>query len=434
MALTGVYTQVKDGGLTLPLSADGGSCGLIITGVGNSKITINGDGYSEKVFELTTLNDVETRMGIKSNDTTINVNIYKKAKEYFDQLPRTSLFVQVVNDTITTAKMVDRNEKIIKNLFDNSKNLQIVGVVRLPKLTNDKIVTTKTTDALALADVIKDGIAKEVIDAIPLAQATGDHYADTLDMPLIFVIGGHFYNGNPDDLKDFNVAGNKTGRVSVVLSTLELPQQKFITKNNSSTDANNTAHKVNYGVAIVGSVLGRISNVDASTNIGRTADGALKGLDTTYLGLKTSVSSPSDYAMLHAKRYLFVRHYNRKNGGFFADDTSLGGEDSDFKTISTQRVIDLARMISYNVYINEINEKLGFINNKITPDSLAYYNAVLGNALTEGLIDAGQAVSFNVLIDPNQDVLTTRTLQVSLSIVPYANVGTIIVTLNYSRN
>ena len=436
-----VKFKVISGDLAVPVSADAGSAGLIITGTGTNfaKITI-ANGFSADVFELSKLQDLDTKCGINKDTTGVNKHIYDKVKEYFDQSPGSALFLQVVDNSVKMPAMVDKDGVVIKNLVSKSKNLQTVGVFRLPALNNDgKLVTGKGSAAAALADTISNGIAKECYDSITKAQAAGEHYADTLDQPLIFILGGHFYTGDHTQLYDFSQRGVKYGRVSVVLTSKDEPTE--VTLRDTSGD---TVHKVNYGNPIVGAVLGKVMSVDPATNIGERVVGVRQSgdpdptkvyLEGTYLGKEKTIEVPFDYDPITVKKYIIAVNVNRLNGVFFNNDNSLGGLDDDYRSIKRQRVMDLARQLVYDTYVRDINGKLDLApDGTISPAALTYYTTKLENTLNENLIEQGQAVGYDIVIDPNQNVLLTENLEIGLSIQPYANVGKITVTMQYKQS
>lgn len=434
-----VKFKIVDGGLAVPVSADAGSAGLIITGVAVAGKIAFTNGFEADVFELSKLQDLDTKCGINKDTTGVNKHIYDKVKEYFDQSPGSALFLQVVDNSIKMPAMVDKDGVVIKNLVSKSKNLQTVGVFRLPALTGGKLASGKTTDAAALADTISNGIAKECYDSITKAQAAGEHYADTLDQPLIFVLGGHFYTGDHTQLYDFSQRGVKYGRVSVVLTSKDQPTEVTLTKTGGDT-----AHKVNYGNPIVGAVLGKVMSVDPATNIGERVVGVRESgdpdptkvyLEGTYLGKEKTEDIPYDYDSITTKKYIIAIKVNRTNGVWFNNDNSLGGLDSDYRSIKRQRVMDLARQLVFDTYKSDINGKLDLApDGTISPAALAYYTSKLENTLNENLIQAGQAVGYDIVIDPNQNVLITENLEIGLSVQPYANVGKLTITMQYKQS
>jgi hypothetical protein len=190
---------------------------------------------------------------------------------------------------------------------------------------------------------------------------------------------------------------------------------------------------VSYAGDEIGLILGKLAVNSVHRNIGRVKDGALP-LDSCKLdGYETpalDVAKAMDkVAALHDKGYITIRTIVGKTGYYFTDD-KLATAPGDYSNITNSRVIDKAAAIVYDVYLNEVLDeaKVG-TDGKLLPAYVAYLTGIVENAINGNMAD--ELNSFSVYINPDQNVLSTSKMNITLRIVPFGYIREIVIDLGF---
>ncbi len=154
-------------------------------------------------------------------------------------------------------------------------------------------------------------------------------------------------------------------------------------------------------------------------------------IDGTPLGEFT----PAQIQSIHDKGYLFVIKHIGYTGTFFNDSFTATAQDSDFGTIENNRAIDKAQR---GVYIRLLPKVSGPIyidpsSGNISADAIASLEAVAAIPLEQMERD-GEISGFEIFINPDQDVLSTSKLQVTMKIVPVGVLREITVNIGFALN
>lgn len=189
-------------------------------------------------------------------------------------------------------------------------------------------------------------------------------------------------------------------------------------------------------VTTLGALLGAVSYSKVSDNIGWVEKFNIANveLDTPYfannVAVKTSAQGLLD--QLHNYGYIYLRKFNERAGTYFNYSTTATVSTSDYYTIENNRTIDKALRNLRTVYIPKLNSplKLGS-NGKLRPDVITYFKTI-GQSAIQDMLNNEEVSAFEVLIDPNQNVLSTSKLVISLRIVPIGVAKTIEVNLSYT--
>ncbi|WP_395060000.1 DUF2586 family protein [Flavobacterium sp.] len=206
-------------------------------------------------------------------------------------------------------------------------------------------------------------------------------------------------------------------------------------------------------VGIVGATLGAISRAKVHESIGwvekqnlvsGTYPKALTGnlvvareldvvqfIDGTLLGDLT----PAQIQSINDKGYLFPIKHIGYTGTFFNDSYTATESDSDFATIENNRAIDKAQR---GVYVKLLPKISGPIyidpaTGSISADSIASLEAI-GAIPLEQMERDGELSGFKIFINPDQDVLSSSRLQVTIKIVPVGVLREIVVNIGFALN
>jgi len=194
---------------------------------------------------------------------------------------------------------------------------------------------------------------------------------------------------------------------------------------------------VNKTIGCLGATLGAISLVNVATSIGSVSDvqnlaGSeldviADGAGTLYTSLtRSQISAITDLG------YLKLVKQDGISGTYFNDDITCGTGDLD--TIHANRVIDkacrgvvsgLAVKINGNIFFNS--------DGSITENTAKSFESLAGVPL-DLMKSVGELSDYSVFVNPNQDVLGTSNLNVTVQLLPVGVAKTITVNIGFSTS
>jgi hypothetical protein len=152
-------------------------------------------------------------------------------------------------------------------------------------------------------------------------------------------------------------------------------------------------------------------------------------IDGTLLGDLT----PAQIQSINDKGYIFPIKHIGYSGTFFNDSFSATALDNDFSNIENNRAIDKAQRGVYVKLLPKISGPI-YVNpdtGEISADTIASLEAI-GSIPLEQMERDGELSGFKIFINPNQDVLSTSKLTVTLKIVPVGVLREITVNLGFA--
>ncbi len=259
---------------------------------------------------------------------------------------------------------------------------------------------------IGYAGVTLDGLDSLVYSAALKAQTFANASA-ALIMPLGVIIEGIGFDGNPDHLR--NVTTMTADRVQIILAC-------------TSDDM----------VGAVGLALGRKAAIPVQRKISRVKDGELP----TLTGYLTDGNPLSDYSAalgtINDKGFIIFRTFPTKAGYYFNGDGTCAPATDDLNLAPRVRVIDKALIITYNTYVEEIEDEISVTAaGKLDPAKIAELQAKINNAVLLNMVDNISA--FSSYIDPSQNILSSPTLNIVLRITPVGYLTNIIVSLGFKN-
>lgn len=301
-------------------------------------------------------------------------------------------------------RIYDANEKAeVHLLVANVTNTEtaVNGVVTLQNKAQGEIrqalVLTPATDF--------------AVGAIAPLQASAD-LLEANHRPLSLIYAPNFINTvTPVTLSDLRTLNAKN--VSVVFgmdgsgkgNALSLSYNKSFTCGGTVLGVLSAA-KVNENIAWVGAF-------NANANQSNEYD-ALKLAD----GRLFNVLSQSEKDALSVKGYIFLIKHIGVAGSYFNDAYTAISSSDDFAYIENNRTIDKAVRNTRSFLLPRLNSPL-FVNQDgtLTEDSIASFKNDAERSLEE--MQRNQEISaFSVTINPEQNVLTTSKISITLKIVP----------------
>ncbi len=373
MGLPGVNINVKNGSLgSVPTSKDS-IAGVVLTGVtvtGANKITV---GDSEQIFSLA---DAEG-LGILS--TGLNAYAYTQIKEFYDTAGTgAELWIMLALATITMEDMLDKTKPYAKKLIDDAK-----GSIR-------KLAVSRKS---AAGVTIVNGLDADVDKALIKGQVLANEAASTFK-PFRFLVDGKDFNGITADLKDYSTAGFNRGGVLLGATSA--------IKNSS-----------------VGFALGTMAKLPVQRKISRVKNGALQNSEAFFTNQATTESLENSWGSIHDKGYIFFRKFVGKSGFYFSSDRTATALTDDYASFVNGFVIDKGITITYLTYVEEVEDEIDVDENgKIEGATLKALQAEIENQIELQMIGNREASNVTALINPNQNVIATSDLDISLGIQP----------------
>jgi hypothetical protein len=356
--------------------------GLLMTG-----IAATGTGGSIALGETKLITSVTQAEGLgltAAYDTTNTTNVHKSIVDFFAQAGEgAELYINIVAKTNLMAAMCDTANNILKKLLNDANGrIRICAVTRVPDGAYTPVFTTQ--------------IDNDVLNAFPKAHALAEEFAAAFK-PVRILLDGREFQGNTTTLIDLK--GYTYNRVAGVLFT------DVVSSKNAS----------------VGLVLGRLAAIPVQRNIGRVKDGDI-GITNAYLTNQSALIDSLGAAvedLVHDKGWIAVRKFTGKNGWFFNNDFTACANTDDYNHLGRGRVIDKAIVIAYQVFVEEILDDLDVDDSgRIDAGIIKDYQSKIKSAIDLQMTGEDEISSCRVVVDPNQNVLSTSKVKVQLFITP----------------
>ncbi len=380
MSLSNVNITINRNGLGQVAVQNDGAAGLLLYGVAVAdKLEL------ETPYSINSVKEAED-LGITSEGA--NTEAYKQIDEFYQTAGTgTKLFIIVCDKD---AKSEAQKNAII-TLLDYAKGeISLLGVC-LPVLEGAQTL---------------DGLSKEVFDMQVLIQLLADEYVNKI-MPFAAIIGGVGFTGKAGELVDLKTMSNYRTQITL-----------------TATD--------DTGIAAVGQLVGAYMALPVYRKVSRVKNGALpmvKG--TAYLTDKTTIDGRDNLLQEVTKKcYVLYREFPGRTGYFYNGDYTATLETDDLRYIARIRVIDKALKIAYNTYVGELDDEIDVTSEgNLDPARVSYlqeliYNQIMGNM-------DGEISGFAASINPSQNVLSGKGIDVELSITPKGYLNPINITLGF---
>lgn len=338
-------------------------------------------------YMVTSLEAFE-KLGVDSSATGANAGLYKTVKEFYSEAPTGSkLWVMGVASSVKMPDLTDKTKGHIKPLLEAAR-----GAV------NILMVKAYPTGTPTLSGSVDQDLATVVANL----QALGEEWTESRYAPFLSVVEALHYNGTASGLPDLGERSDN--RVAVVLGD---------TVSGSKG-------------AAIGLVAGRLAALPVQRSLARVRSGAIKS-EEMYIG--SVAAELGDPDVCHDLGYIVPRTFVGKSGYYWSDDKLATAVSDDYGTIARRRTIDKAYRIAYKTLVDEIAEevpvnaegKLAAYHCKSVETSVE--SAVVNSMTSEGNLgnDPEDASDLGVqcYIDPDQNIMATSRLEVSLKVKPY---------------
>jgi len=195
---------------------------------------------------------------------------------------------------------------------------------------------------------------------------------------------------------------------------------------------------VNY-IPAGGTFLGLLSKASVHESIGWVARFPLASIyDFTKVVLsdgKTVRATPeTTLIQVDDLGYLFARNHAGISGTYVNDTHTAIVKTSDFAYLETNRTMGKAKRGIRAILLPDLNAPLQVEENgTLSPDTIKYFETKPGKPL-DLMLNSGEISNYQVLVDPEQDVLTTSRLIIQVKIQPKGVARNIVVNIGFAVN
>lgn len=384
MALSNVNITVNRDGLGLIAVQSDGAAGISLRGE-----AVSGKLELSKPYLIYSVADAE-KLGIEA--TGVNAAAYRQIDKFYQTAGTGTKLYIILSDK--ASKNSALKETLKKMLEYANGSIVLLGM--------------SWPDAAKTSPVEQGGLIKEVFDTQTMLQTLSVEYTNRI-MPFISVIDGAGFKGDPNALTDLTTMNNYRTVISL-----------------TATD--------NSGVGAIGQLLGSIMAQPVHRKISRVKNGSLPMTQgEAFLTDKVSIEGRDEQlGAITDKGYLVYRTFPGRTGYFYNGDFTATLPTDDLCSIARLRVMDKALKIAYNTYVNELDDEIDVTENgNLEPAHVSYLQEVIYNQIMGNMSDS--ISGFSVIIDPSQNILSGKGLDISLSITPKGYLNPINVTLGFQN-
>jgi len=389
MPLNDVNVALNDGGLGRREPSLDMVCGLV-----TNAVSVVGGLQNSTAYELKSLNDLVALGVTASYDTTNGVLLYHTVKEFFRMNVSGTLWLYTTAQGTTMTAMMGASGAAKSLLVAAGGVIRVLGVSLNP--------------ASGYTPTLTAGLDNTVSPAVSAAQALAEAEF-TAHRPVQFIVEGRSFNGTASSALDLRTLDAEN--VSVVIA-----------QDKAAVDAAG-AHA---GAAAIGTLLGTVSRAKVNEsvcwverfNIQSVVDQAFLTPELSSGNLVTSYSD-TDLSTLNDKGYVFARVHTGLSGAYWSDSHTCKATSSDYSYIENNRVAQKAARLIRTAFLPKLGSPVlvDETTGKLDRALVTYFEGLGSQALNE-MGRSGEVSGFDVVIDPEQDILSTSQLVVRYSITP----------------
>ena len=362
---------------------------------------------------------VEKRVRLKDK----NIQIFNTVKDFYKEAPEgTKLWLMVVKPGVSMAKMLDKDA-----IGEDGQKANAAALIEKAKGVINLIITKKLdykeweeeqqeegAPEFEPIDVKKrEGLDEDVYAAMTSAQSLCEWATKTLFAPLFVLLEGRHYTGDVTELRDLHEGNNN--RVGVLIG--------------DTKDSNE---------ACIGLLAGRVAAIPVQRSIARVKSGPIVAND---MFIEAEAVEDGNPEAIHNKGFIVPRTFVGKAGYFWSDDKLATQVSDDYALIPRRRVVDKAYRIAYDVLVDELGEEIpvtdeGKIPAPIVKSIQNKVERAIQNQMTiYGNLGNDPAdpndIGVQCYINPDQPIMATSRLAISLKVKPHAYAKYIDVELGF---
>jgi hypothetical protein len=383
----GVNITLANGQLGQTIQTNDGICGMVLTGATEA------GGYTLGTPVLITSVDALETVGISETNNPFAV---RHVQDFYSLAGAgAQLYLMLVDDTMAVDDIANALDA------DGAKVLLDYAAGRIKVLavmTND--------DLLATVPTIANALNGDVYTAIDKMSGLADHFV-AQQMPFRAIIGGTSYTGVPANLSDLTTRNDN--RVAILVGDTESGKG-----------------------AALGLLLGTLGSVPVQRKASRVATGALP-VSTAFLATSAVEDVPYDEPIISSKGFITWKTYPHKSGYFWSGDHTATADSDDYNVLCRGRIIDKAHIIAYKTFVDVVDDEVPVDaeSGKMAAGYCRALEQAIENQINNTMTANREISSITAFVDPEQNVLSTNIVAVSLGIVPVGYSSVINVTLGF---
>lgn len=191
-------------------------------------------------------------------------------------------------------------------------------------------------------------------------------------------------------------------------------------------------------IPAMGAVLGAVAAANVNESIGWVGKfNFSNGYELETIRMPDGTNDPSEATLeaLDTKRYIVLRKFVDKAGTFASDGNTVSAiANNDFAFIELNRTFQKARRLTRLYLLDDLGSPLTVDGEtgKLAPATVAYFESKIERLVLTPMEGAGEVSAAEVYIDPNQNVLATSTLNITVRLVPRGVARTISVSIGFA--
>jgi len=221
------------------------------------------------------------------------------------------------------------------------------------------------------------------------------------------------------------------------LQTLSNPNVTALIAQDGANEGYHIYKATGKTVGTVGAALGAVSLASVSESIAwvqkfNMASGGTE-LDTIAFsnGQLYTALADSQFESLNNYGYVFLRKLVGITGSFWSDSKTAVISTSDYSTIENNRTYQKATRVVRAALLPTLSGPIKVnADGTLTLDVIGYLSSLAGKPLTQMVAD-NELSAFKVIINPEQDILATSELELTLQLVPVGVARTITVNIGF---
>jgi hypothetical protein len=385
MSLPGVSIQIKDGALGRTTATDDGVAALVVTGIAATSLALN---TAKVIYSL----QEAIALGIT---LATHPHAYTQISEFFDETGGgAELWIMLISEATTHAAVYTALTGPMAILLNAAGGRVTIAGHSMGRAGGYSPTMT------GLVDYDLPAVAA-------LAQTLANAQATKFAYVRIMLDGSYLLNPLTGVVSIKGVGSN----VAVFCGATETGKR----------------------TSSMGRFLGRLAAYPLHYSAARVKTGIFAANGFLTSGLALSSYSDGQITSLHDAGYIVLRTFAGRYGAYISDDVNLAAADSDFSSISRGRLMDKACRLAYDAYVNELNDvvELDPATGKLLPTKVTYLEDVMNRRLQQRMLAEGNCSDAKTYVDADQNVLSTDTISVTVSILPHGTIKYINVQLGF---
>jgi len=352
--------------------------------------------------------------------------MYYHIKEYFRMIPNGKLYVGIyAQGTYDGAEI-----QTVQNFAEGT--IRQMGVY----ITHESFTSTHITASQTYATALRtDKKPLQVLLHSDMSSATLSSMTDlttltAADVAVILGEDGSYHQNAYSNTLTYLRGDKVTWTSGVYIAKKSTTGNAPFDTDYWSKTQEDLPNILGFSVSTLGNSLGCVSSAKVNESIswpekfilnsGDTL--ALAGFSTgnTYISQTTSLLNT-----LNSQHYIFLRKFIGDSNTYNSDSWTAITETSDYATIENNRTLDKLERNVYAAMVSKISSPI-YLNadGTLTEDSIAVFKNIVDAQASQMKTDL-ELSDYEVTIDPDQDVLTTSTIAVTVQIIPVGIARTI---------